>query len=99
MNWFSGIIPRVSLIQHNLYVGVVEKAPRPPLTREQYGKMKPKYREGGDDKIRTQMLVICDLTGYQLDQYDDDDKHANYYYYCYYYYYPVYMVWVLGLAS
>ena len=35
------------LIQHSLYVGVVEKPPPPPLTGEQYGKMEPKYPEGG----------------------------------------------------
>ena len=43
----SGGIPRLSLIQHSLYVGVVEKTPPPPLTWEQYGKMEPKYPEGG----------------------------------------------------
>jgi hypothetical protein len=43
----SGRIPRLSLIQHSLYVGVVEKPPPPPLTGEQYGKMEPKYPEGG----------------------------------------------------
>ena len=47
--WFgySGRIPRLSLNQHSLYVGVVEKPPPPPLTGEQYGKMEPKYHEGG----------------------------------------------------
>ena len=35
------------LNQHSLYVGVVEKPPPPPLTGEQYGKMEPKYPEGG----------------------------------------------------
>ena len=47
--WFccSGRIPRLSLNQHSLYVGVVEKPPPPPLTGEQYGKMQPKYPEGG----------------------------------------------------
>ena len=49
--WFrfccSGIIPRLSLNQHSLYVGVVEKSPPPPLRGEQYGKMEPKYPEGG----------------------------------------------------
>jgi len=42
-----GRIPRLSLIQHSLYFGVVEKAPPPPLTGEQYGKMEPKHPEGG----------------------------------------------------
>jgi len=42
---FSGRIPRPSLIQHSLYVGVVEKPPPPPLTGEQYGKVEPKYPE------------------------------------------------------
>jgi len=43
-----GRIPRLSLIQHSLYVGVVEKPPPPPLTGEQYRKMmEPKYLEGG----------------------------------------------------
>ena len=47
--WFccSGRIPRLSLNQHSLYVRVVEKFPPPPLTGEQYGKMEPKYHEGG----------------------------------------------------
>jgi len=31
---FSGRIPRLSLIQHRLYVGVVEKSPSRPLTGE-----------------------------------------------------------------
>ena len=39
--------PRLSLNQHSLYVGVVEKSPPSPLTWEQYGKMEPKYPEGG----------------------------------------------------
>ena len=43
----SGRIPRLSLNQHSLYVGVVEKPPPPPLTGKQYGKMEPKYPEGG----------------------------------------------------
>ena len=43
----SGRIPRLSLIRHSLYVGVVEKPPPPPLAGEQYGKMEPKYPEGG----------------------------------------------------
>ena len=43
----SGRIPRLSLIRHSLYVGVVEKVPPPLLTGEQYGKMEPKYPEGG----------------------------------------------------
>ena len=43
----SGRIPRLSLNQHSLYVGVVEKSPPPQLTGEQYGKMEPKYPEGG----------------------------------------------------
>ena len=42
-----GRIPRLSLIQHSLYVGVVERHPPPPLTGQQYGKMEPKYPEGG----------------------------------------------------
>ena len=48
-SWFgcSGRIPRLSLNQHSLYVGVVEKPPPPPLRGEQYGKMEPKYPEGG----------------------------------------------------
>ena len=47
--WFccSGRIPRLSLNQHSLYVGLVEKPPTPPLAGEQYGKMEPKYPEGG----------------------------------------------------
>jgi len=47
--WFCclGRIPRLWLNQHSLYVGVVEKPPPPPLTGEQYGKMEPKYHEGG----------------------------------------------------
>ena len=43
----SGRISRVSLIRHSFYVGVVGKSPPPPLTGEQYGKMEPKYPEGG----------------------------------------------------
>ena len=43
----SGRIPRLSLNQHSLYIGVVEKLPPPPLTGEQYRKMEPKYHEGG----------------------------------------------------
>ena len=43
----SGRIPRLSLNQHSLYVRVVEKPPPPPLTGEQYGKVEPKYPEGG----------------------------------------------------
>jgi len=43
MVWFgcSGRIPRLSLNQHSLYVGVVEKPPPPPLTGEEYGKIDP----------------------------------------------------------
>ena len=37
----------LSLNQPSLYVGVVEKPPPPPLTGVQYGKMEPKYPEGG----------------------------------------------------
>jgi len=33
---FLGRIPRLSLIWHSLYVGVVEKSPLPPPTGEQY---------------------------------------------------------------
>ena len=44
---FSGRIPRLSLIQHSLYVGVVEKHPPPPLTGKQYGRMEPQYPQGG----------------------------------------------------
>ena len=44
---FSGRISTLSVIQHSLYVGVVEITPPPPLTGEQYGKMEPKYPEGG----------------------------------------------------
>jgi hypothetical protein len=44
---FPGRIPRLSLIQHSLYVGVVEKSPPPPLKGEQYGKTEPKYLDGG----------------------------------------------------
>ena len=44
---FSWRIHRLALIQYSLYVGVVEKTPPPPLTGEQYGKMEPKYPEGG----------------------------------------------------
>ena len=44
----TGRIPRLSLNEHSLYVGVVEKPPPPPpLTWEQYGKMELKYPEGG----------------------------------------------------
>ena len=43
----SGRTPRLSLNQHSLYVGVVEKSPPPTLTGEQYGNMEPKYPEGG----------------------------------------------------
>jgi len=39
----SGRIPRLSLNQHSLYVGVVEKPPPPPLTGEHYGKLEQKY--------------------------------------------------------
>ena len=39
--------PNLSLIRHSLYVGVVEKPPPSPLTGQQYGKMKPKYPDGG----------------------------------------------------
>jgi len=39
--------PRLSLIQHSLYVGVIGKTPPSPLIEEQYGKMEPKYPEGG----------------------------------------------------
>jgi len=42
-----GRIPRLSLNQHSLSVGVVEEPPPPPLTGEQYRKMEPKYPEGG----------------------------------------------------
>ena len=35
--------PQAVLIQHSLYVSVVEKSHPPPLTGEQYGKMEPKY--------------------------------------------------------
>ena len=45
--FFWGRIPRQSLIQHSFYVGVVEKSPPPSLIGEQYGKMEPKYPEGG----------------------------------------------------
>ena len=48
---FFGRIPRLSLIQHSLYVGVIEKFPPPPLIGEQYGKMEPKYHEGGHCQI------------------------------------------------
>jgi len=41
----------MSLIQHSLYIGVFEKTPPPPLTGEQYGKMEPKYPEGGHCQI------------------------------------------------
>ena len=43
----SGRIPKLSLNQHSLYVGVVENPPPPPLTGEQYGNMEPEYPEGG----------------------------------------------------
>ena len=46
----SGRIPRLSFNQHSLYVGVVKKTPPPPLAGEQYGKMEPKYPEGGHCK-------------------------------------------------
>ena len=42
----------LSLNQHSLYVGVVEKPPPPPLTGEQYGKTEPKYPEGGHCQSR-----------------------------------------------
>jgi len=44
---FSRRIPRLSLIQHSLYIRVVETSPPLPLTGEQYGKMEPKYPKGG----------------------------------------------------
>jgi len=44
---FLGRIPRLSLIRHSLYVGVIENPPLPPITWHQYGKMEPKYPEGG----------------------------------------------------
>ena len=44
---FSGEIPRLSLNQHSLYVGAVDKPTPPPLTGGQYGKMEHKYLEGG----------------------------------------------------
>jgi len=44
---FGGRIHRLSLNQHSLYVGVVEEPHPSPLTGEQYGKMEPKYPEGG----------------------------------------------------
>jgi len=40
----SGRIPRLSLIQRSLYVGVVQKPPHPPLTGKQYGKMEPFFK-------------------------------------------------------
>ena len=43
----SGIIARLSLIRHSLYVRVVEKPRPPPLTGERYGEMEPEYPEGG----------------------------------------------------
>ena len=44
---YSGSIHRLSLIRHSFYVGVVEKPHPRPLTGERYGKMEPKYPEGG----------------------------------------------------
>ena len=43
---YSGL-SRLSLIRDSLYVRVVEKSPPPPRTGKQYGKMEPKYPEGG----------------------------------------------------
>ena len=38
----------MSLIRHSFYVGVIENPPpHTPLAGEQYGKMEPKYPEGG----------------------------------------------------
>jgi len=42
---FSGRIPTLSLIRHSLYM--LEKPPPTPLPGEQYGKMEPKYPDGG----------------------------------------------------
>ena len=39
-------IPRLLLIRHSLYVGLVEEHSTTPLTGEQYGKMELKYPEG-----------------------------------------------------
>jgi hypothetical protein len=60
---FFGRIPRLSLIQHSLYVGVVEKNPPPPLIGEQYGKMDPKYPGGGhcQSVLRTQGILNVPL--------------------------------------
>jgi len=59
----SGRIPRLSLNQHSLYVGVVEKSPSPPLTGEQYGKMEPKYPEGShcQSVLRPQGILYVPL--------------------------------------
>ena len=42
-----GESPGCRLISTASMLGVVDKSPPPPLTREQYGKMEPKYTEGG----------------------------------------------------
>jgi len=59
----SGRVPRQSLNQHSLYVGVVEEPPPPPLTGEQFGKMEPKYPEGGhcQSVLRPQGVVNVPL--------------------------------------
>ena len=59
----SGIIPRLLLIRHSLYVGVVEQHPPPPLTGGQYGKMEPKYHEGGhwQSVLRPQDVVSWEI--------------------------------------
>ena len=44
---FLGRIPRLSVIQHSLYNGMVENPPPSPLVGEQYGKMEPEYPEDG----------------------------------------------------
>jgi len=44
------------LLWGSLYVGVVENAPPPPLTVEQYGKMEQIYPEGGSDHPQDRLL-------------------------------------------
>ncbi|KAK2149958.1 hypothetical protein LSH36_429g02031 [Paralvinella palmiformis] len=58
----------MSLIQHSLYVGVVEKPPPPPpLTGEQYGKMEPKYPEGGHCQIVYDPVLFSGSVRFNLD--------------------------------
>ena len=53
--------PRLSLIQHSLYVGVVEKSPTPPITGEQYGKMERKWGGHCQSVLRPQRVFNVPL--------------------------------------